>query len=111
MPENLDLSTDFPRPQVQSYAGAVNSFKLDKKLSELINLLAEQQSTALYMTLLTLFKVLLFRYSGQQDICVGSRIANRQYGETEELIGMFVNTLAMRSQLTADSRFVDFWSR
>ncbi len=108
MPENLDLATDFARPKVQSFAGAVTSFKLDKKLTEQLNLLAEKRSTTLYMLLLALFKVLLFRYSGQQDICVGSPIANRQYGETEELIGMFVNTLAMRSQLTADSRFVDF---
>ena len=59
----------------------------------------EQQGGTLYMVLLAAFKALLHRYTGQKDICVGSPIANRQYGETEGLIGMFVNTLALRSQV------------
>ena len=108
MPESLDLVSDFPRPKVQSFAGTAISFNLDKTLAEQLKSLAENQSCTLYMTLLAIFKVLLFRYTGQQDICVGSPIANRQYGETEGLIGMFVNTLAMRSQLTAESTFIGF---
>ena len=57
------------------------------------------------MMLLAAFKVLLYRYTGQNDICVGSPIANRQYGETEGLIGMFVNTLALRSQVEGEDTF------
>src|SRR5205085_7922869 len=59
----------------------------------------------LYMILLAVFNTLLHRYTGQNDICVGSPIANRQYGETEALIGMFANTLALRSQVEGDDTF------
>src|SRR5262249_49676566 len=62
----------------------------------------EEQGCTLYMVLLAAFKVLLHRYTGQTDLCVGSPIANRQYGETEGLIGMFVNTLALRTQVEGE---------
>ncbi|HEX6100799.1 MAG TPA: amino acid adenylation domain-containing protein, partial [Thermoanaerobaculia bacterium] len=104
-PETLDLPTDFPRPSVQTYAGASHSFSLDARLTGQLRHLAEQHGATLYMALLAALKALLHRYTGQNDLCVGSPIANRQYGETEGLIGMFVNTLAMRSQVEGSDSF------
>src|SRR4030088_2195589 len=72
--------------------------------AELIDL-SQQQGATLYMTLLTAFKVLLYRYSGQEDICVGTPVAGRNQQELEGLIGFFVNTLALRSQVRGDMSF------
>ena len=103
--ETLDLATDYPRPGVRSFAGASHAFALDAQLTGQLKRLAEQQGGTLYMVLLAAFKALLHRYTGQNDICVGSPIANRQYGETEGLVGMFVNLLAMRSQVEGVDTF------
>jgi len=103
--ESLDMATDFPRPSVQSLAGAAHAFTLSAQLTEQMKTLAQHEGATLYMILLTAFKVLLYRYTDQNDICVGSPIANRQYSETEGLIGMFVNTLAMRSQVEGEDTF------
>jgi len=105
--ESLDMATDYPRPSVQSFAGATHRFSLDAALTEQLKQVAERQGGTLYMVLLAAFQTLLYRYTGQSDICVGSPIANRQYGETEGLIGMFVNTLAMRSQVEGEQKFTD----
>jgi len=99
VPESLDLPTDYPRPSVKSFAGANQAFALDAELTGRLKSLADQQGGTLYMVLLAAFKALLYRYTGQEELCVGSPIANRQYGETEGLIGMFVNTLALRTQV------------
>ena len=101
-PESLDLATDYPRPRVQSFAGATQEFALDGQLTGQLKLLAEEQGGTLFMVLLAACKVMLYRYTGQNDICVGSPIANRQYEETEGLIGMFVNTLALRSRVEGE---------
>ena len=77
--ESLDLATDYPRPKVQSFAGATQEFALDAQLAGQLKMLAEQQGCTLFMVLLAAFKVMLHRYTGQNDICVGSPIANRQY--------------------------------
>jgi amino acid adenylation domain-containing protein len=111
LPERLDLATDYPRPNVQRFVGATQSFTLDTELTGQLKRLAEQQGATLYMTLLAAFQALLHRYTGQDDICVGSPIANRQHGETEGLIGMFVNTLALRSRVAGDDSFVELLSR
>ncbi|MEO8382485.1 MAG: amino acid adenylation domain-containing protein [Acidobacteriota bacterium] len=105
VPESLDLVTDFPRPSVQNVAGATHVFALDAQLTERLKRLAEQRGATLYMVLLAAFKVLLHRYTSQEDICVGTLIANRQYAETEGLIGMFFNTLALRSQVEGEDSF------
>ncbi|TQV85989.1 non-ribosomal peptide synthetase [Aliikangiella coralliicola] len=110
VPECLNLATDYPRPTEQNFAGSSQTFVLDSQVSKQLKQLAEKQNATLYMTLLAVFKVLLFRYTGQQDICVGSPIANRQFGETEDLIGMFVNTLALRSELDGEDTFAAFLS-
>ncbi|MBV9496874.1 MAG: amino acid adenylation domain-containing protein, partial [Acidobacteria bacterium] len=108
LPESLDLPTDFSRPAMQSFVGATRTFALDAQLTAQLKRVAERQGATLYMVLLAAFDVLLHRYSGQDDLCVGSPIANRQYGQTDSLIGMFVNTLAMRSQLAANDTLASF---
>ncbi|RYE00952.1 MAG: amino acid adenylation domain-containing protein, partial [Sphingobacteriales bacterium] len=105
VPDSIALATDYPRPLVQRYDGATHTFSLGKPLTEQVKRLAEQQNATLYIALLAAFNVLLYRYTGQEDLCVGSPIANRQYGETEGLIGMFVNTLALRSQVKGEDSF------
>ncbi|MBZ5509492.1 MAG: amino acid adenylation domain-containing protein, partial [Acidobacteriia bacterium] len=110
-PESLDLATDYSRPSVQSLAGAAHAFTLDAQLTGQLKSLAQHEGATFYMILLAAFKALLYRYTGQNDICVGSPIANRQYGETEDLIGMFVNTLALRSRVNGEDTFVDFLSQ
>ncbi|WP_254663559.1 condensation domain-containing protein, partial [Pseudoalteromonas sp. BMB] len=103
--ETLDLVTDYPRGGVTSTAGARHLFTLDSGLSAQLKRLSEQQGSTLFMTLLAAFNGLLYRYTGQHDICLGSPIANRHYGETEGLIGMFVNTLALRNQVDGEQGF------
>ncbi|HEX8618887.1 MAG TPA: amino acid adenylation domain-containing protein, partial [Thermoanaerobaculia bacterium] len=109
--ESLDLATDHPRPSVQTFTGATQSFALDVQLTARLKRLAEQQGGTLYMVLLAAFKALMYRYTGQNDICIGTPIANRQYGETEGLIGMFVNTLALRTEVEGNEPFLDLLAK
>ncbi|MES2733434.1 MAG: non-ribosomal peptide synthase/polyketide synthase [Bacteroidota bacterium] len=104
--ETLNLPTDYPRPAVKSTAGVMTPIHLDKDLANQLQKLAKEQGATLYMTLLAAFKVLLHRYSGQVDICVGSPISGRTQQEMEALIGFFVNTLALRSDLSHNPSFV-----
>ncbi|HVI47207.1 MAG TPA: amino acid adenylation domain-containing protein, partial [Chitinophaga sp.] len=106
--EILQLSTDFQRPALQSRNGAIHAFVIRAELLEQLRNLSRSQDATLFMTLLAAFKVLLLRYSGQEDICVGSSIAGRNRQETEGLIGFFVNTLALRSHPAAYMPFTDF---
>ncbi len=99
----LQLPADYIRPAVWSNRGASKNFSINKNLSEQLQLLSQQQGSTLYMTLLSAFKVLLYRYSGQKDICVGSPIANRTQQEVEGLIGFFINTLALRSEVSGEA--------
>src|SRR5690606_9491505 len=86
----LQLPLDYPKPPTQTYHGAVETICIDSKLKEEIRSLGQEQSATLFMTLLTTFKVLLYRYSGQEDICVGTVTAGRQQKDTEQLIGYFI---------------------
>ncbi|MBC7912715.1 MAG: phenylalanine 4-monooxygenase, partial [Pyrinomonadaceae bacterium] len=103
----LHLPADHSRPAVLTSKGAVALFNIDKKLSEELQQLSHRQATTLFMTCLAAFKVLLYRYSGQQDICVGIPIANRMQQEVEGLIGFFVNTLALRSEVKSETSFTE----
>ncbi len=103
----LQLPTDHPRPTVRTYAGKTLSFVLPKSLAEELKTLSKQQDVTLFMTLLAAFKILLYRYTGQTDILVGSPIANRNRTEIENLIGFFVNTLVLRSNLAGNPSFCD----
>src|SRR5262249_36207218 len=102
----LELPTDRPRPSIQSYTGASVEVRLPKTLTESLKRLSSQEGATLYMTLLAAFQVLLYRYSSQTDISVGSPIANRNRSEIEELIGFFVNSLVMRTDLSGNPGFV-----
>ncbi|OXB20671.1 hypothetical protein B0A71_06660 [Flavobacterium tructae] len=107
----LSLPTDYPRPSVPSNAGAAVSLALDQKLKTSLNAICKEEGVTLFMLLLSAFKILLSRYSGQEDICVGTPIANRTQAELEGMIGFFVNTLALRSDLSGDPSFKDVLSR
>ncbi len=101
----LDLPTDYSRPAIQSNEGSSIGFELDKELSDALNSICQQEGVTLFMLLLSAFKVVLSRYSGQEDICVGTPIANRTQWELEGMIGFFVNTLALRSDLSGTPTF------
>ncbi|MFL5653190.1 MAG: amino acid adenylation domain-containing protein, partial [Ktedonobacteraceae bacterium] len=103
----LELPTDHPRPAVQTFRGAIQSFLLPVSLSEELQRLSQREGVTLFMTLLAAFQVLLARYSGQSDIAVGTPIANRTRTEIEGLIGFFVNTLVLRSDLSDSRSFLD----
>ncbi|RAJ29155.1 non-ribosomal peptide synthetase [Pedobacter cryoconitis] len=104
----LELPIDYPRPAIQSTRGAMAVFPLGAKLSAGLQSLARQHGATLHMVLLSAIKILFYRYSGQDDICVGSVIAGRTRQELEELIGFFANTLALRSNLSGNPSFVAF---
>ncbi|NEO73602.1 condensation domain-containing protein, partial [Moorena sp. SIO3H5] len=101
------LQTDRPRPEQQSFQGGAEKFKLNQNLTQKLTQLSQESGTTLFMTLLSGFFVLLYRYSGESDLVVGSAIANRNRVEIESLIGMFANVLALRSQFSDDSSFTD----
>jgi amino acid adenylation domain-containing protein len=105
-PPTLELPTDRPRPALQTSAGATHSTQLPHVLAEL-KAIGEREGATLFMTLLAAFYTLLYRYSGQTDLVVGTPIANRTRPELEPLIGFFVNTLALRADLSGNPRFVD----
>ncbi|AFZ09439.1 amino acid adenylation domain protein [Oscillatoria nigro-viridis PCC 7112] len=107
----LNLPTDFSRPAVQSYKGGRQLFELPERLTEAIRQLSRREKTTVFMTLLAAFNTLLYRYTGQEDILVGSPIASRNSSETESLIGFFVNTLVLRSDLTGNPTFRELLSR
>src|SRR6185503_5480161 len=88
-----------PRPAVQSFRGGVCPFHFSRPLQDSLKALSRREGVTLFMTLLAAFQVLLSRYTGQDDIMVGTPIANRNLAETERLIGFFVNTLVLRVSL------------
>jgi len=107
----LQLPSDRPRPPVQTFAGSTRSVQFSASLSESLKNLSKQQGVTLFMTLLAAFKTLLHRYTGQEDILVGTAIANRDCTEIEQLIGFFVNTLVLRNNLTGNLCFKELLKR
>jgi aspartate racemase len=107
----LELYTDYPRPAVQSYNGATEVLVISPKLSEAIRKIGQQVGATPFMTLFAAFAALLSRYSGQEDILVGTPIANRGQTEVEGLIGFFVNTLVLRANLAGNPTFKEFLER
>ncbi|WP_416212830.1 amino acid adenylation domain-containing protein, partial [Nostoc sp. LEGE 12450] len=104
-PTFLPLPTDRPRPAVQTFNGAYLEFALSVELTQKLVKLSQQQGVTLFMTLLAAYNTLLYRYTGQTDILVGTPIANRDRTELEGLIGFFVNTLVMRTEISGDYCF------
>ena len=105
MPAVLNLPTDRPRPAVQSFRGQRQILELSPELTAGLKELSRKGGVTLYMTLLAAFQTLLYRYTGQEDIVVGSPIANRNRTEIEGLIGFFVNTLVLRTDLEGEPSF------
>src|SRR5207245_4157334 len=101
----LELPIDHPRPPVQTYSGALQTMVLSQTLSRDLQELAAKENATLFMVLLAAFKILLARYTGQDDIVVGTPIAARTCREIEGLIGFFVNTLALRTDLSGNPAF------
>ena len=99
IPAVLNLPTDRQRPAVQSFRGNRQSIELSRELTQGLKALSRKEGVTLFMTLLAAFQTLLYRYTGQEDVVVGSPIANRNRSEIEGLIGFFVNTLVLRSNL------------
>ena len=110
-PPVLELPTDRPRPPVQSYRGTCQSVMLPKPLTKALQALSRREGVTLFMTLLAAFKTLLYRYTGQEDIVVGSPTANRTRAEIEGLIGFFVNTLVLRTNLSGNPSFRELLGR
>ncbi|EHS59970.1 non-ribosomal peptide synthase/polyketide synthase [Paenibacillus sp. Aloe-11] len=104
----LDLPTDFQRPSVRSFEGSRIDFTLDESGNKALQELASRTGTTLYMVLLAAYSVLLHKYTGQEDIIVGSPVAGRPQAELEGVIGMFVNTLGMRSYPAGDKTFDEY---
>lgn len=107
----LNLPTDYPRPTVSTFRGARQTLVLPEFLREGIKELSQQEGVTLFMILLAAFKTLLFRYTHQDDILVGSPIANRNLAEIQGIIGFFVNTLVLRSNLAGNPSFKELLKR
>nr|WP_255217199.1 non-ribosomal peptide synthetase [Myxococcus sp. AM010] len=110
-PRLLELPTDRPRPAVQSLEGAYVPFSLGRALSDAVHALARREGVTPFMVLLAAFQAVLARYSGQDDVSVGSPIAGRTRAETEGLIGFFVNTLVLRTRLDGSPSFRELLAR
>ena len=104
-PPVLELPPDFPRPPRQTYAGAHETVELEPELVDRLKTLARQEGATLFMVLLAAFKALIYRHLGRRDIVVGTPVAGRQQTETEALIGFFLNTLVLRTDLSGKPDF------
>ncbi|WP_242046405.1 MULTISPECIES: non-ribosomal peptide synthetase [Calothrix] len=107
----LNLPTDRPRSPIQTFNGAQEKLVISSTLTKELKNLSRQQGVTLFMTLLTAFKILLYRYTGQTDIVVGSPIANRNKAEIESLIGFFVNFLVLRTDFSGELSFKQLLAR
>jgi len=104
----LDLPLDYMRPILQSFEGGVVEFKLDQGITEQLNSLAQEVGATLYMVLLSAVSILLSKYTHQEDIIIGSPVAGRTHVDLEAIIGMFVNTLVMRTYPLGNKTYTEF---
>jgi amino acid adenylation domain-containing protein len=111
LPTAIELPTDYARPPVQSFRGDNITFALSEELTAKLKEISKQADVTLFMTLLAAFRILLYRSTGQEAIAIGTPIANRQDSAIEDLIGFFVNTLALRIDVTGDLTFKELLSR
>ncbi len=110
-PPALELPTDRPRPAVVSYRGGVAEFLVSWEVTERLRRLSEAEGATLFMTLFAAFNTLLYRYTGQDDIVIGTPIAGRNRSEIEPLIGFFVNSLVLRTDLSGAPSFRELVAR
>jgi non-ribosomal peptide synthetase component F len=104
----LDISADKERPSVKTYNGNRIIISLSAQQSEQLRTLGREQGTSLFITMVAIFKYLLHRYSGQQDIIVGTTVANRDHPDLADQIGFFINTLPLRTQFSGTETFLEF---
>jgi len=107
----LELPVDKPRPATQSYNGALHRIKFSSELTSTLNEFASKNECTVFMVLMTAFKILLHRYTGETDIIVGTPVANRNYYQIEKLIGLFVNSLVLRANLEDDPDVIKLLAR
>ncbi len=110
-PPILQLSADRPRPAIQSFQGAQYAFQFSSILTEQLKALSLQANTTLFATLLATVNTLLFRYTNQDDIVIGTPISNCKHAERERPIGCNTNTLVLRTNVSSDARFIDVLKR
>ncbi|MBD3886057.1 amino acid adenylation domain-containing protein [Phormidium tenue FACHB-886] len=101
----ISLPTDYPRPPVSTYRGARHFFSLSESLTQQLKALSRAEGVTLFMTLLSAFQTLLSQYTGQDDIAIGSLVANRHRPELERLLGFFANTIVLRTDLSNSPTF------
>ncbi|MCP4213835.1 MAG: amino acid adenylation domain-containing protein, partial [bacterium] len=104
----LNLPTDYPRPSIQSFEGGTLNFQLEKNETTLLKTLALEEGVTLYMVLLGLFNVFLSKVAGMEDIVIGTPTAGRRHPDLEQVMGMFVNTLALRNYPNSNNSFLNF---
>src|SRR5262249_6252666 len=107
----LELPTNHPRPMMQTHRGAIEACWLGDAVSAGLRALSRAEQVTLFMTLLAAFQVLLARYTSQEDIAVGTPIANRTHADLEGVMGFSVNTLVLRTDLSGDPTFVQLLKR
>jgi amino acid adenylation domain-containing protein len=107
IPAVIELPTDQSRTAIQTFRGDLQKFQFDSQLTHKLKNLSQKSGSSLFMTLLTAFVILLSRYSGQEDIIIGSPISNRNRVALEPLIGFFVNTLVLRTRLEGNPTFIE----
>ena len=101
----LHLPSNKPRSHTQTYQGSTQFLEVPKHITDALQTLSQQEGATLFMTLLAAFQILLYRYTHKEDIAVGSPIANRNRSEIEGLIGFFVNSLVLRTDLSGNPTF------
>ncbi|MCP4215176.1 MAG: amino acid adenylation domain-containing protein, partial [bacterium] len=104
----INLPTDFPRPANLTFDGDLFQFEIGKKETEKLNAIALEHNETLYMVLFSIFNVLLCKLTGQEDIVVGTVTAGRGHADLEQIVGMFLNTLALRNHPAGEKKFEDF---
>ncbi|MBX9257864.1 amino acid adenylation domain-containing protein [Desmonostoc muscorum CCALA 125] len=107
----LELPTDYPRPEIQTFRGTRQHIELSKELCEEIKALSRSEGVTLFMTLVAAFKTLMHQYTNQDDIIIGTDVANRNFPETENIIGFFVNQLVLRTNLGGNPTFQELLKR
>ncbi|HET7505625.1 MAG TPA: amino acid adenylation domain-containing protein, partial [Kofleriaceae bacterium] len=110
-PPVLELATDRPRPPIQTFHGSSWAFELPADVVHDLGAVGQAQGATTFMVLLAVFQMLLHRYSGQDDVVVGAPVANRDRAEVESVIGFFVNTLALRTDLSGSPSFAELVAR
>lgn len=111
VPQVLALPFDFPRPAVQGQRGERYAWGVDGEIGKRLHSIGRKHQASLFMTALAAFNVLLARYSGQEEFCVGTPVANRSQPECDSMIGCFVNTVALRADLSGNPSFLELLAR